>query len=545
MPTRSWRRIPSEHSIRTPTRAIRAPYQNSPFWLKQPWRMLLLLLLLFLGSVLCCAAPVTGRTTSGSAGGLYTFEVTHRFSDKAREELKARHGDAFLDWPRQGTPEFHDMLFHLDLHRHPGRVLPRGDAAKAKAPPLMASSVGNTTYFNQRDGLQYTYIEIGTPSQRFYVALDTGSDLLWLPCAHCVSCAPSVSTLYDTTFNVYDASNSSSSERVTCSSPYCVDVASACSSSTMQCPYHIQYISPVTTEGYLVEDVMYLIPQKGGNKTAADVVFGCGTNQTGEFQTGATVPDGLLGLGMRNISVPSILAQAKVMADSFSMCFDYGLGTGRLVLGDRGSPKAYSTPIITHVSPQFYWVGLSYVLVGGVSVKTMTMAVFDTGTTYTYLATPAYNSVMAVVDQAILYKRIASPSEAYDHCYSPPNVENVMLPTITLRFTGGAKLEILQPYAILADHTGNVIAICLTLVDSKSEYSIIGHNFMVNHSITFDRVKNKITWIQVPSCSNYRTSFGSMNRVQATWLTVSLSILSSYFLLVETHLDYTRATRYI
>lgn len=54
------------------------------------------------------------------------------------------------------------------------------------------------------------------------------------------------------------------------------------------------------------------------------------------------------------------------------------------------------------MSSQFYWVGLSYVLVGGVSVKTMTMAVFDTGTTYTYLATPAYNSVMAVV-RPVLY----------------------------------------------------------------------------------------------------------------------------------------------
>jgi hypothetical protein len=84
---------------------------------------------------------------------LYTFEVTHRFSDKARHELKARYGDAFLDWPRQGTPEFHNMLFHLDLHRHPGRILSRGAAnSKATAPPLMASSVGNATYYNIRDG---------------------------------------------------------------------------------------------------------------------------------------------------------------------------------------------------------------------------------------------------------------------------------------------------------------------------------------------------------------------------------------------------------
>lgn len=101
---------------------------------------------------------------------------------------------------------------------------------------------------------------------------------------------------------------------------------------------------------------MYLIPQNGGNKTAAGVVFGCGTNQTGGFLNGSSVPDGLLGLGMRNISTPSILARAKVMADSFSMCFDYGTGTGRLVFGDRGSPKAHSTPINTKVSPDYIHV---------------------------------------------------------------------------------------------------------------------------------------------------------------------------------------------
>lgn len=44
--------------------------------------------------------------------------------------------------------------------------------------------------------LHYTYVEIGTPSQTYFVTLDTGSDLLWVPCAHCIACAPSVSSVY-------------------------------------------------------------------------------------------------------------------------------------------------------------------------------------------------------------------------------------------------------------------------------------------------------------------------------------------------------------
>ena len=81
-----------------------------------------------------------------SSGALYTFEVTHRYSDKARRELRARHGDAFRDWPRQGTAEFHTMLFRLDLFRHRGRVLRKASI------PLMASSAGNVTAYNPHDG---------------------------------------------------------------------------------------------------------------------------------------------------------------------------------------------------------------------------------------------------------------------------------------------------------------------------------------------------------------------------------------------------------
>lgn len=104
---------------------------------------------------------------------------------------------------------------------------------------------------------------------------------------------------------------------------------------------------------------------------------------------------------MQNISTPSILARAKVVADSFSMCFDYGLGTGRLVFGDRGSSKAQSTPIISTIYPSYYWVSLRYVVVGEAHVKTPVMAIFDTGTTYTYLSSNSYDLVAAAVSVGI------------------------------------------------------------------------------------------------------------------------------------------------
>lgn len=61
-------------------------------------------------------------------------------------------------------------------------------------------------------------------------------------------------------------------------------------------------------------------------------------------------PNGLFGLGMDNISVPSTLASKGLAANSFSMCFG-GDGIGRIVFGDKGtSSDQGETPFKLHQS---------------------------------------------------------------------------------------------------------------------------------------------------------------------------------------------------
>ena len=43
--------------------------------------------------------------------------------------------------------------------------------------------------------LHYTTVTLGTPGMKFLVALDTGSDLFWVPC-DCTRCAPIQSSTY-------------------------------------------------------------------------------------------------------------------------------------------------------------------------------------------------------------------------------------------------------------------------------------------------------------------------------------------------------------
>lgn len=70
----------------------------------------------------------------------------------------------------------------------------------------------------------------------------------------------------------------------------------------------------------------------------------CGMNQTGRYLDGAA-PDGLMGLGIGEISVPSFLARAGLVKNSFSMCFDED-ESGRIFFGDQGPAAQKYTPFL-------------------------------------------------------------------------------------------------------------------------------------------------------------------------------------------------------
>jgi hypothetical protein len=68
----------------------------------------------------------------------------------------------------------------------------------------------------------------------------------------------------------------------------------------------------------------------------------CGQSQTGALLEGFA-PNGLFGLGMGDISVPSTLATNGLASNSFSMCFAPD-GLGRITFGNNGSLYRKETP---------------------------------------------------------------------------------------------------------------------------------------------------------------------------------------------------------
>ncbi|RRT75243.1 hypothetical protein B296_00029627 [Ensete ventricosum] len=164
----------------------RLPVYCSPDRLSSPINMARLWLLL-LASLLAAA---------GSDAAGIGFEFHHRFSDRVRQWAEARAVPG-ASWPQKGTAEYYAALAHHD------RALRGRSLADASASELTFAD-GNATYFWDSDGdprvssplvwigsgisLHYAFVELGTPNVTFLVALDTGSDLFWVPC-DCQQCA--------------------------------------------------------------------------------------------------------------------------------------------------------------------------------------------------------------------------------------------------------------------------------------------------------------------------------------------------------------------
>lgn len=66
--------------------------------------------------------------------------------------------------------------------------------------------------------------------------------------------------------------------------------------------------------------------------------------QSGGYLDGIA-PDGLMGLGLGQTSVPTFLAKAGLTKNSFSMCFDED-SSGSLQFGDQGPATQQSTSFL-------------------------------------------------------------------------------------------------------------------------------------------------------------------------------------------------------
>ncbi|KAI3865957.1 hypothetical protein MKX03_036816 [Papaver bracteatum] len=412
----------------------------------------------------------------------FGFEMHHRYSDQVKSILG---GDSL---PEKGNLEYYAAMVHRDKVFR-GRGLAETDDGDSK---LLTFSDGNQTFHIASLGfLHYALVSLGTPSFLFLVALDTGSDLFWVPC-NCTSCIRNLTTISgdEISLNIYDSNSSLTSKDVPCNITFCQPQIGCTALSRDQCPYQVEYLSLNTSSsGIYVEDVLRL---KADNHKPKDIdariTFGCGQVQTGAFLD-SVAPNGLFGLGMGKSSVPSILSMEGLVANSFSMCFGSD-GIGRISFGDKGSSDQEETPL--NPWPE-YNISVAQISVGkNLSGVLDFSAIFDSGTSWTQLKDPAYTVICESFDSQVSHKRHSfDPRIPFEYCYDISNATEFQKPNVTLIMQGGSQFNVFDPIALFTN--GTTTTHCLAVVKS-TDVNIIGQNFMTGYRIVFDREKIVLGW---------------------------------------------------
>ncbi|RLN12617.1 protein ASPARTIC PROTEASE IN GUARD CELL 2-like [Panicum miliaceum] len=364
------------------------------------------------------------------------------------------------------------------VHLQPGApskaATPASASSYAKSANLPASSgraLGTGNYV--------VTIGLGTPSERFTVVFDTGSDTTW------VQCQPCVAYCYRQKEPLFSPAKSSTYANISCSSSYCDDLyTSGCDGG--HCLYAVQYGDGSLTVGFYAQDTL---------KLAYDVVkefrFGCGEKNRGLFGRSA----GLMGLGRGKTSL-TVQAYAKY-GGVFAYCLPATPSgtTGFLDFGP-GAPAANArlTPMLTDNGPTFYYVGVTGIKVGGhplpipESVFSAAGALVDSGTVITRLPPSAYeplSSAFAKGMDALGYKK-APAFSILDTCYDLTGYQgSIALPAVSLVFKGGACLDV-DASGIL--YVADVSQACLAFAanEDDADAAIIGNTQQKTYGVLYD-----------------------------------------------------------
>ncbi|KAL8028854.1 hypothetical protein ABFX02_14G188400 [Erythranthe guttata] len=416
------------------------------------------------------------------AFGTFGFDIHHRYSDVVKEYLNE------VGMPENDTVDYYTAMAHRDHLFNGGRRL-----AASTTPPPLTFMGGNGTYRRSTLGIvHYSFVRVGTPYLEFLVAIDTSSDLFWLPC-DCPNCARyyNGSDGNKRDLPIYSPSNSTSSKLVPCNSPMCGPTR-GCSTTLKACSYQIGNVNATSSTGILVDDILHLgTDTNPQDPVDVSVTFGCGKNQTGNYLTRRGL-NGVFGLGMDSISIPSILASKNLVANSFSLCFVTD-GTGRIEFGDKGTAEQKTTPFNLQKSNPTYDISVTKITVGNNATNLEFSATLNSGVPYSYLSDPAYSFIRNNFNSRITDKRYVYPyNVTLDYCYAlSANQDSPITPNLTFTMKGGNQFNVILPTITFEEDDGPVY--CLAIIKTEG-INIIGQYYMVGYRLVFHREEMVLGW---------------------------------------------------
>ncbi|XP_052144682.1 aspartic proteinase 39-like isoform X1 [Oryza glaberrima] len=435
--------------------------------------------------VLLLALSVSALAAADASG---VFEVQRKFT---------RHGD--------GGEGHLSALREHDGRRH-GRLLAAIDL------PLGGSGLATET------GLYFTRIGIGTPAKRYYVQVDTGSDILWVNCVSCDGC-PRKSNL-GIELTMYDPRGSQSGELVTCDQQFCVanygGVLPSCT-STSPCEYSISYGDGSSTAGFFVTDFLQYNQVSGDGQTTpanASISFGCGAKLGGDLGSSNLALDGILGFGQSNSSMLSQLAAAGKVRKMFAHCLDTVTGGGIFAIGNVVQPKVKTTPLVPDMP--HYNVILKGIDVGGTALGLPTNifdsgnskgTIIDSGTTLAYVPEGVYKALFAMVFDK--HQDISVQTLQDFSCFQYSGSVDDGFPEVTFHFEGDVSL-IVSPHDYLFQNGKNLY--CMGFqnggVQTKDgkDMVLLGDLVLSNKLVLYDLENQAIGWADYNCSSSIKIS---------------------------------------
>ncbi|CAL2266640.1 unnamed protein product [Prunus armeniaca] len=304
------------------------------------------------------------------------------------------------------------------------------------------------------------------------------------------------SIMQDRDLNEYNPSGSNTSKHVSCSHELC-ESGTNCKSPKQSCPYTIDYYTENTSSsGLLVEDIVHFAAggDDGPNTSIeAPVIIGCGMKQSGGYLDGIA-PDGLLGLGLGDISVPTFLAKAGLTKNSFSMCFQED-DSGRLFFGDEGPATQQSTSFLpSNGNYETYIVGVEACCIGNSCLKqTSFKALVDSGTSFTFLPEAVYDKISKEFDRQVNATITNYAGSPWKYCYNTSSQDLPKVPSVTLMFVANNSFVVHDPVFPINGNQG-VVGFCLAIQPTDGDIGTIGQNFMMGYRTVFDRENLKLGW---------------------------------------------------
>lgn len=358
-------------------------------------------------------------------------------------------------------------------------------------------------------------LSFGTPPQKTPFILDTGSSLTWFPCtlhyvcSHCssIKIKPFLPKL------------SSTAKLLGCTNPKCSYLYPSLSHCTQTCPPYIVQYGSGSTAGLLLLDNLHF-----PKTTVHDFLVGCSILSTRQ-------PSGIAGFGRGNESLPSQMALKRFSYCLISHNLDDSPQTSDLLLqttssGDTKTQNLTYTPFSHNPSSnnsaykEYYYLPLRKLLVGPNSVNIPLRylepdsqgnggTIVDSGTTYTYMERPIYDSVSReFLNQLGNYSRAKGieAQSGLSPCYHVSGVKNLTFPSFTLQFKGGAKMKL--PLANYFSLIENSDVVCFTVVSDdatgpanmKGPAVILGNYQQQNFFIEFD-LENERFGFRHQSCN--------------------------------------------